>query len=445
MAMAVLEGRSSGLNMLNGRLRPLARMVHLLWPMRLRITILRVTMLMLAAGCGADADPSVLSSGPDHAHWMLEHTDAYLHDTSWRRAELEASLWRPELPYARKRLAAYSLDEGGWDLLPTIDGRVEPVSARTASSDGFDGRQLVPDQTPRTYEQWLALGEDVFWSMPMRRDAYLEWVASKPELWDEVGLQTRGDGALRGVVRFRDARGELRMAATCGLCHGHEGKAGRASRQLDLGKGRALFAIARGADPSDYAQWGKGAVDVTDDGVTDALAIPDLWGVSHQTYVNSSGAVRIASPASLAVRFETQYIVGHSMEARPNRVLTWALAMYVMSLEAPASADNEPNNSPAGRDVFDKNCATCHRPEQGYSGGLVAADTLPSNPQAASSAFRGTGYYKVPSLLDVGQGAPYLHDASKPSLRALLDSGHPGHVELSEPDKTHLIEFLKTL
>lgn len=235
------------------------------------------------------------------------------------------------------------------------------------------------------------------------------------------------------------------MAATCGLCHGQDGRAGQASRELDLGKGRALFADARGTDPLDYAQWGPGAVDVTDDGVTDALAIPDMWGVSHQTYLNSSGAVRIATPAALAVRFETQYIVGHSMEARPNRVLTWALAMYVMSLEAPSGEENQTSESQAGREVFDQNCATCHRPEQGYSGDLIAAETLPSDPQAAYSAFRGTGYYKVPSLLGVGQGAPYLHDASQPSLRALLDSGHPGHVELSEPEKNQLIEFLKTL
>jgi mono/diheme cytochrome c family protein len=423
---------------------------------------------VLGIGCGAE--PTEESDAPKEAQWMLEHAPDYLHDASWRRAELEASLWRPELPYARKRLAAYALEDGGWDLLPTIDARVEPVGQhqigqhqigqhqigqhqigqhqadqQAARDAAFDGRSIVPDKTPQTYEEWLALGKDVFWSMPMRRDAYLEWVVEQPELWDEVGLQTRDDGSLRGVVRFQDARGDVRLAATCGLCHGDQGTPGRASRTLDLGKGRDLFARASGADPRDFAQWGAGTVDVTDDGVTDSLAIPDLWGASHQNYLNSSGAVLVASPASLAVRFETQYIVGHSMEARPDRVLTWALAMYVLSLEAPSTPDEAVKASDAGREVFDQHCAICHRPDDGFSGDLVAAELLASDPQAAYSAFRGTGSYKVPSLIGVSDSAPYLHDASAPSLRALLDSGHPHRAELTDEQKTTLIHYLDTL
>jgi mono/diheme cytochrome c family protein len=407
--------------------------------------LLALAFAGMLAGCGAE--PAQDTDAPETARWMLDHAPNYLDDTSWRRAELEASLWRPELPYARKRLAAYALEDGGWDLLPTINARVEPVSADTTRDEPFQGRSLTPDETPETYEEWLALGEDVFWTMPMRRDAYLEWVVGQPELWDEVGLQTRDDGTLRGVVRFQDARGDVRLAATCGLCHGDQGTPGRASRSLDLGRGRDLFARASGAGPRDFAQWGAGTVDVTDDGVTDSLAIPDLWGASHQNYLNSSGAVLVASPASLAVRFETQYIVGHSMEARPKRVLTWALAMYVLSLEPPVTPDrpDELNDVGAGEEVFAEHCASCHRPDDGFSGDLVATELLSSNPQAAYSAFRGTGSYKVPSLIGVSDGAPYLHDASAPSLRALLDSGHPNRGQLTDADKTTLIHYLETL
>jgi mono/diheme cytochrome c family protein len=410
--------------------------------MRTIATIALTAALLASIGCGDEPGPERDPSQEGQLEWMLERAPTYLSDTSWRRAELEASLWRPELPYARKRLAGYGLEDGGWDLLPTIDARVEPVRAGGAPADAFAGRDIFAEQTPQTLDEWLALGEDVFWSMPMRRDAYLEWVVDQPELWDEVGLQTRDDGTLRGVVRFEDARGELRTAATCGLCHGDQGQAGRASRTLDLGKGRALFAKARGADPGEYDHWGAGRVDVTDDDVTDALTIPDLWGVSHQSHLNASGAVRVASPAALAIRFETQYIVGHSMEARPQRELTWALAMYVLSLEPDTDAGA---GSAAGEELFEQSCAHCHRPADGFSGDLVLAELVPSDPQAAHSSLRGTGYYKVPSLTGISGGGPYLHDSSAPTLRALLDSGHGGAADMTDARKDELIDYLNSL
>jgi mono/diheme cytochrome c family protein len=412
--------------------------------MQNRLAIFLACLVGVVAACGTDSEPQpqVDPDAPEQAQWMMRHTSDYLDDAQWRRAELEDSLWMPELPYARKRLSSYGFGDRGWDLLPRIDARVEPVNPGTQLDSPFEGRTLTPDQTPQSYEAWLELGEDVFWSMPMRRDAYLEWIAQRPELWDDVGLQTNEDGSLRGVVRFRDARGDVRMAATCGLCHGDEGIAGSASDQLKLGKGRDLFAQSRGGEPTEYAEWPAGTVDVTDDGVTDPLSIPDLWGAEHLDYLNASGAVRATSPASLAVRFETQYIVGHSMEARPDRRLTWALAMYVMSLE-PASDGAQTDET--GRALFDQHCAGCHRPDNGFSGGLVVADTITSDPQAANSAFRGTGSYRVPSLLGISGGAPYLHDASEPSLRALLDGGHPGEVDLSDSDKTRLIRFLDSI
>lgn len=402
------------------------------------ITIITVAALSAALfGCG-DAGADVDSDSVD---WMVRNAPNYLEDDSWRRAELEASLWKPELPYASKRLAGYGLGDRGWDLLPVLETSVEPVTADNVD-EPFSGTPLQIDSTPTTRDEWLALGEEVFWKMPMRRDAYLEWAATQPALWDELGLQANKDGELRGVVRFRDARGDVRIGATCAMCHGDEGQAGAATKSLDLGLGRAMFAQAHGSEAPEYASWGPGNVDVTDDGVADALAIPNLWGVSHQSHLNRSGAVKVASPASLAVRFETQYIVGHSLEARPDRRMTWGLAAYVLSLEAPAT---DRPTSPEGRDLFDQNCAGCHAPDRGFSGGLVPADAINSDPQAAMSAFRGTTFYKTPSLLGISQGGPYLHDLSVPTLEALLDMGHPTGGQLDADDKRHLIQFLETL
>lgn len=393
-----------------------------------------ITLLLTGCTHATDEQPAET----DSIEWMLERTDLYLTDREFRRAELEASMWKPELSYARKRLAAYGLEDRGWDFLPLMDTRVATVSpdgALHTTHEIFDG------ETPQTREQWLELGERVFHLLPMRRDAYLDWIADKPQLQREVGMQTTSDGSLRGVVEYTDPRGRTRMALTCGTCHANNGTDGAAARSLDLGKGRALFAEARGADPLEFSQWGPGTVDVTDDGVLDALAIPNLFGVSEQSHLNRSGAVKVASPASLAIRFETQYIEGHSLERRPDRRLTWALAMYVLSLEAPTPE----TPSSEGRKVFDQACAHCHSPEQGYSGGLVAADEINSDPQASQSTFRGTGFYKVPSLMGASLGGPFLHDASVDNLDELLASGHPKNQQLTPEERSALLSFLNSL
>jgi mono/diheme cytochrome c family protein len=396
-----------------------------------------LAIAFVATACGDTTEPD-----GDDVDWMVRQAPNYLESDSWRRAELEASLWSPELPYASKRLAGYGLGDRGWDLLPVLLPAVEPVSADTLERD-FDGHDLRVDRTPTTREEWLELGEQIFWTMPMRRDAYLEWAVGQPQLWDELGMRTNDEGNLRGVVRFRDARGDVRIGATCAMCHSGGGVAGKATRDLDLGLGRALFNEQFGRESPEYAAWGPGNVDVTDDGVTDALAIPNLFGVDKQSHLNRSGAVAIASPASLAIRFETQYIVGHSLEARPDRRLTWALAAYVLALEAP-DANAEPATA-RGEELFEANCAGCHQPDKAFSGGLIPADALNSDPQAAMSAFRGTTFYKTPSLLGISQGGPFLHDSSVDSLEGLLEMGHPTGGTLSPDDRDHLLTFLNTL
>ncbi|MBA2662851.1 MAG: hypothetical protein H0U74_11180 [Bradymonadaceae bacterium] len=394
---------------------------------------------MVSVGCG-ELDAPV----QDDIAWMQAHTTHYLENTAWRRAELEASLWRAELPYARKRLAGYALADGGWDLLPELQSLSGLVFSEGASA------QLGPlvefsTTVPTTRQGWLELGEAVFWRMPMRRDNYLEWLVERPELVDAVGIARNDDGSLRGVVSFKDARGEQRVGATCGMCHGQDGVAGLASSSLDLGLGRALYNETHGRPGDVYAAWGAGRVDVTDDTEADPLAIPNLWGAKYQSYLNASAAVRVASPASLAVRFETQYIVGHGLEARPNRVLVWALAMYVLSLEPPAPTSSPAAQAAVGAAIFDAACATCHYPNAGYSGDLIDAGLLVGQSPAAYSPLRGTGMLKVPSLIGVGAGGPYFHDGRHATLQSLLQDNHPFGAPLSGADQDALEAFLNTL
>ena len=376
-------------------------------------------LLLLGACADAPADNAV-----DPAALLVEQAPRFLAERPFRRAALERSLWRPRLPYAQTRLDAYALERGGWDALPDTLGT-----------------DLV-SRTPNSRDGWEVLGEQVFWELPMRWDGYLAWVAQHPELWDELGFESDGNG-LRGVVTFRDSRGVERTGLTCGACHGAGGVAGRPNRQLDLGRARAMFLASRGLSTAPFDTWGPGRVDVTDDGVNDPLTFPALFGVGQHRNMNRSGAIDIdGNPAAVAVRFETQYIEGHAFAARPDRRLPLALAVFVLSLgrDATAPAWDAPDAA-----VFVRVCGGCHDPDRGLSGGLVPADALVGDPLAAHSAWRGTGFYKVPSLLGVADGGPYLHDGGAADLPALLDAGHPFGEPPTRADRGAILRFLSTL
>lgn len=372
--------------------------------------------------------------------WMEANTRSYLDDRAWRRDVLEQSLWMPELPYAVKLLDNYGLEPGGWELLPARSFEVGPVYGMLGEEADFSGELIDPTE-PRDLAGWLELGEEVFWRLPMRRDAYIEWLVANPQHWDEVGVERADDGALRGFVRYVDARGAVRVGISCAACHGHEGQAGRAVSGLDLGKARALFRASRGLDPAPFDQWGPGMVDVTDDRITDPVAIPNLFGLSKQRYYNASASIKAVNPATLAVRFETQYILNYGYEVRPPRALTWALAMYVMSLD---ELDDRGMSEPPP-EVFIERCASCHDPEASFAGDLVRAEVTTSDQLAASSPTRGTGYYRAPSLRGVGLGGPFLHDSGVSTLEELLDSGHPSGDPISGQERDMLLAYLRQL
>jgi len=410
----------------------LAHAVHLVELMKKWFPILLFTL----SACVSENE-STPTSDIDPVSWLETNATNYLENQEWRRAQLEASLWMPELPYARKRLEAYGLVDSGWDFLPQMSFTTTRVGGNPVTVE-------FSDAVPTSREEWLKLGEQVFWDMPMRRDGYLEWLAVNPQIWDEVGIQTDRDGNMRGIVKFEDVTGRQRMGVTCGVCHGDNGVPGTANHKLDLGKARSYFGEVVGANFTEGLEWGPGAVDVTDDNITDPLGIPTLWALEHQSHINRSGAIKLASPAALAIRFETQYIEGHSMMARPNRTHTLALAMYVYSLTSPTQREELSENE-RGRTIFQDNCASCHNPEKGYGGGLVAASTINSNPIATQSPMRGTGFFKVPTLIGISKSDRFMHDAGLDSLEDVIDSGHPNGSSLDAKDREDLLSFLGKL
>jgi hypothetical protein len=132
-------------------------------------------------------------------------------------------------------------------------------------------------------------------------------------------------------------------------------------------------------------------------------------------------------------------------------------------------------------------CATCHDPEQGYSNnklvaapGFVVPEDHPerdailrqrvnTDPTLTLKTRRGTGLYKVPSLLGVWYRGPFEHNGSCATLEDWFDPARlreeyvptgwrgpagtktraiPGHefgLDLSAEDRKALIAFLRTL
>jgi len=385
-----------------------------------------------------------------------EEAARYLEDRAFRRETLEAALWRPELPYSRSLLSSYALPDGGWERLPLQSSRTAPFTradaeklARGEALTLDDAHEIAvpspPDEPdPRADVDprdatWQALGATVFNRLPMRGDAWLDWIAARPALWDEAGLAVDGTGRVRGLVRFADARGRTRVGLTCAGCHAGDGVPGRGDRRLNLGRARALYAAARGLDATALDTWGPGRVDVTDTDSDDPTAIPDLFHVGTAGWLNHSGAVRIVGRATLAIRFETQFVQGHLMHTRPERRLMWALASYVVSLGSAAPPAPEP--PPA----FTARCAGCHDPARAFGGDLVAAEDLRVDTAVAQDPERGTGYYKIPTLRGVSSNAPYLHDGGAPTLDALLAAGHPSGEHIPPAERAVLLTFLDTL
>src|SRR6185503_21083242 len=79
--------------------------------------------------------------------------------------------------------------------------------------------------------------------------------------------------------------------------------------------------------------WGPGRADVTEDDDEDPVAIPDLWGLKHQSFLTQAGTIKHVGPTALAIRQETQLLHSNHQKIRPPRELAYALALFLYSLE----------------------------------------------------------------------------------------------------------------
>lgn len=409
------------------------------------------------------AGSSSAEPAPWSDEWILARGAGFIGDTSVRRAALETALTNPENLYSRIRLAAYGLGDRGWDLLPVWNPRSVPIGAAQTPALARGEIPAIPADraplwngvTPTTMAEWVALGERVFFEYPMRAEVFMEYALTQPELAAEVGVQRTKTGEVPGLVVFANVDGQTRVGITCAICHSNvkdgEVIAGQARRSFNYGKLRVTFDRVHGTLRSEdeakrMMAWGPGRADVTEDDDEDPVAIPDLWGLRDQRWLTQAGTIRHESPLALAIRQETQLTDSNHARIRPPRELAWALAMYVYSVTPPAQARAA---SPEGAALFTEHCAKCHS-NAAYGGNLVNASSIGTDPALATGKGRGTGKYRVPGLLDVRTGAPYLHHGAVASLDDLLspDRTEPGHrpgTKLSAGDRAALIAFLETL
>jgi cytochrome c peroxidase len=321
--------------------------------------------------------------------------------------------------------------------------------------------------------EWVALGREVFTRYPMRVEVFMNYALSRPDLGERVGVRPLADGSYPGVVAFIDPHGRSALGITCAICHsdveGGRLVLGSARRSFDYGALRLSYhATTKVPVDPDLARrmktWGPGRADVTEDDDEDPVAIPDLWGLRHQTFLTQAGTIKHVGPTALAIRQETQLLHSNHQKVRPPRELAYALAMFIYSLEPPESGKTSARTARVerGHALFRERCSGCHE-NAAFGGPSMDADRIGTDRALATGGARGTGKYRPPALLRVAAAGPYFHHGAVATLEDVLSpdrfeasfargvlgrgpvAGHRYGVDLPHEDRSALVEWLRTL
>ena len=231
------------------------------------------------------------------------------------------------------------------------------------------------------------------------------------------------------------------------------------------------------------------------------VQVPDLIGLEHRRYFDRTGHLQHRSIGDLmryaalnqGMSFYDSYgdfiPTGSLPETkdleRYSDAQLYALGLFLYSLEPPENPNKWSDQAERGKLVFEReNCWRCHKPPLYTNNRLTPVDgwepaddhpqrldilplSVGTDPGLALYTRRGTGMYKVPSLLGVWYRGPFQHSGAVATLedwfdpkrleddyvptgfKGLREKGPvPGHrfgLDLSPEDKEALIAFLKTL
>lgn len=389
----------------------------------------RVTLLwVLLAACGVT---------------YTEPEELYLHSADYRWDQLADSLVQHDNGYSALRLRRYP----EWSRLPEWNPPVRPLTRDDIGAFRGDARRISEGLSPvfdrdafeLTHEGLMELGERAFRSFPMGSDDALGEMTDDEERARAIGLWRHSDGTderVGGLLRVRvgDAEG---FAPTCSTCHARtEGAAlvlGAANVDYDYGaihEGRVV--------PS---RWGAGRLDVTTDGQDNPVTIGDLRGIRFQRRLHRAATVRNGL-VPLALRIETLMITSYDQRLRPPREVALAIAYYLWQL----GDEPNPDETHPGAPLYTAQCARCHgrgRPSRE----AVDLDQVGTDPRVGESTNRGTGQYRVPTLVGVMERAALLNRGERITVRELLDDSTLGHDygrSLADDEKDQLVDYLRT-
>jgi hypothetical protein len=165
----------------------------------------------------------------------------------------------------------------------------------------------------------------------------------------------------------------------------------------------------------------------------------------------------------------------------------FALAKYIYSLKPPPNPEKfSPKLLQKGKIIFiEQGCVTCHTPPLYTNNKLTPVDgfeppasdfkkygifniSVGTDPGLSLYTRRGTGYYKIPSLIGAWNRTAFMHNGNLANLEDMFDSkrmeanyvptgykpawlsqmavpGHPFGMELKPDEKKALVAFIKSL
>lgn len=289
-----------------------------------------------------------------------------------------------------------------------------------------------------------------------------------------LGVLTDKDGKLVGIQEVKGKDGKKRWGITCALCHSVVNKKGERvdgtpNTRVNVGAILALSPNVDAAKRKQLLSWGPGRIDVTfnneaEDGVNNPAVMEAAFGTKGIKYFNWNGTFNDAKERS---HFTMDIVAHGNGEFKPpakwgivNKDLgdgidligpkMPAVIAYLETIQPPVPPSGSYNKEKAtkGKELFmgKANCSRCHTPPLFTNNQKVKPEVVGTNPKHANSPVFKDGTYKVPQLRGVWAVAPYFHDGSAKTLKDVVNHYNQHFkLNLTEPEKDNLVEYLKSL
>ncbi len=371
---------------------------------------------------------------------------------------------------------------------------VVALAAAGCHDTGVQPRDLVNDG--QFIFRYDTFGDEPFWTDTLRMHEVIESAVS-PTVALAAGLKVDADALPPGLLAGADLndpattvallkldavvglKAEVeasnhitRIGITCALCHStvDNSVAPGIGKRLDgwpnreINPGLILSLSPALQDPATQAvltSWGPGRYDArwNHDHLNGPVLIPPAYGlrdVALETYTgdgpvsywNAYVAVTQMHGQGTFVDQRTGDNVHHTPDLVTPKLA--ALREYQFSLEVPKPDPGTIDQVAAERGAVVFNgagrCAECHRGAAFTDAGIRLHDPAETGMEPLHAQRSATKRYRTTPLRGLLTHAPYFHDGSAATLRAVIDHYDAVlHLGLTEQQKHDLEEYLKTL